>query len=59
MFTISLYGNALAKESLPQGSANIGRLFIFHHYLNLNLSDLCLGVEKKILKEITHFQHLT
>ena len=33
---------------------NFGRLFFGHNYFTLNLSDLCLSEEKKILKEIMH-----
>ena len=31
---------------------NFGRPFLDHNYYILGLSDLCLGVEKKIVKEI-------
>ena len=52
-----LYGHTLAQEPLPRGHEiyNFGRLFLGHHYYILGLSDLCLGVEKKILKEIMYF----
>ena len=36
-----------------------GRPFLGHHYYILGLSDLCLGVEKKIFKEIMHFYYMT
>ena len=51
------YGIALAQELLPGGHEiyNFGRPFLGHHYYILSLSDLSLGVEKKIFKEITHF----
>ena len=56
-----LYGHALAQEPLPRGHViyNFGRLFRGHHYYILGLSDLCLGVEKKIFKEIMHFYRMT
>ena len=33
---------------------NFGRPFLGHHYYILSLSDLSLGVEKNIFKEIMH-----
>ena len=49
-----LYGHTLAQEPCPGGNEiyNVGRPFLGHHYCILSLSDLCLGVEKKIFKEI-------
>ena len=47
-----LYGHALAQE--PMKFAVLG-----HYYYILSLSDLCLGVEKKILKEIILFHYMT
>ena len=38
---------------------NFGRPFLDHHYYILSLFDLCLGVEKKIFKEIMHFHYMT
>ena len=38
---------------------NFGRPFLGHHYYKLGLSDLCLGVEKMILKEIVQFPDMT
>ena len=38
---------------------SFGRPFLGHYYYILGLSDLCLGVEKKILKEIMHFHYMT
>ena len=38
---------------------NLGNLFLGHHYYILGLSNLWMGVEKKILKEIMHFHHTT
>ena len=38
---------------------NFGRPFLGQHYYILSLSDLCLGVEKKISKEILHFHYMT
>ena len=34
-------------------------LFLDHHYYIFNLSDLCLGIKKKIFKEIMHFHYMT
>ena len=34
---------------------NFGRPFLCHYFYILGLSDLCLGVEKKIFKEIQQF----
>ena len=45
--------NAQAQESLP--IYNFGRLSLHHHNYILNVSGLCLGVEKKNFKEIMHF----
>ena len=56
-----LYGHSLAQEPLPRGHEiyNFGRPFLGHHYYILGLSDLCLGVEKNIFKEIMHFYSMT
>ena len=56
-----LYGHALAQEPCPGGHEiyNFGRPFLCHHNYILSLSDLCLGVEKKIFKEIMHFHYMT
>ena len=35
------------------------RNFLGHHYYILSLSDLCLGVEKQIFKEIMQFHYMT
>ena len=35
------------------------RRFLGHHCYRDSLSDICLGVEKKILKEIMHFHYMT
>ena len=40
-------------------SYNFGRSFHGHQYFILNLSDLCMGVEKKIFEEIMHFHYMT
>ena len=34
------------------------RPFIGHHYFILSLSELCLGIEMKIFKEIIHFNYM-
>ena len=56
-----LYGHALAQEPCPRGHEiyNFGGPFRGHHYYILGLSNLCLGVEKKIFKEIMHFHYMT
>ena len=36
-----------------------GKPLIDHHYHLISLSDLCPGVEKKILKEIMYFHYMT
>ena len=38
---------------------NFGTPFLGHHYYILGLFHLCLGVEKKIFKEIMHFHYMT
>ena len=38
---------------------NFGTPFLCHHYYTLSLFDLCLGVEKKIVKEIMQFHYMT
>ena len=38
---------------------NIGRPFLGHHYYILGLSYLCLGIKKKIFKEIMQFHYMT
>ena len=49
------------KNPYPGGHEiyNFGRPFCGHHYYILGLSDLCLGVEKMIFKEIMHFYYMT
>ena len=50
------------KNPCPRGHEmyNFGRAFLVHHYyIVIGLSDLCLGVEKKIFKEIIHFYSMT
>ena len=51
----------LHKNPFPEGHKiyNFVRPFLGHHYYILGLSDLCLGVEKKLLKEIMHFYYMT
>ena len=38
---------------------NFSRHFLSHHNYILSLSVLCLGVEKKIFKEMMHFNYIT
>ena len=56
---IWLYGHALAKNPCPKGHEiyNFGRPFLGHHNYILNLSMLCLEIEKKIFKEIMHIHY--
>ena len=44
------------KNPYPGGHEfyNFDRPFVDHHYYIPSLSDLCLGIKKKILKEIIH-----
>ena len=44
----------------PRGQEiyNLSRIFLGYYYNILNLSELCLGVEKKIIKEIMHFHYM-
>ena len=55
-----MYGHALVQEPLPRGHEiyNFARPLLGYHYYTF-LSDLCLGKERKILKEIIHFQYMT
>ena len=46
-----------SKPHAALGVMNFGRPFLGHHNIILSLSDLCLGVEKKIFKEIMHFHY--
>ena len=45
------------KNTCPGGLEhyNFSRLFLGHHYCTLSLSDLLLGVEKKIFRRINAF----
>ena len=54
-------GHTLHMNCCPGGneSYNFGRPFLGHHYYIHGLSDLCLGVEKKIFKDIQQFTLLT
>ena len=49
------------KNPCPRGHEiyNFGRPFLGHHYYILGLSDLCLGIEKNIFKEIMQFHYMT
>ena len=49
------------KNPCPGGHEiyNFGGPFLGNHYYILSLSNLCLGVEKKIFKEIMHFHYVT
>ena len=38
---------------------NFGRPFLCYHYYILGFSELCLAVEKKIVKEKMHFHYMT
>ena len=43
------------RNPCPECHKSFGRPFHGHHYYILSLSDLWLGVEKKLFKEIMHF----
>ena len=49
------------KNPCPGGHEiyNFGRPFLGHHYYVRSLSDLCLGVKKRIFKGIMHFHYMT
>ena len=51
----------VSKGPQPRGHEinNSGRPFLGHHTFILSLFVLCLGVEKKIFKEIMHFHNMT
>ena len=50
----------LHKHPCPRGHEiyNFSRPFLGHHNYTFSLSVLCLGVEKKILKEIMYFYYI-
>ena len=50
----------LHKNPCPRGHEiyNYDRPFLSHHYYILALSHLCLGIEKKIVKEIMQFHNM-
>ena len=56
-----LYVHTLAQEPLVWGHEihNFGRPFLGYHYYILSLSDLCLGVEKKVYKQIMYFHYMS
>ena len=43
----------------PGDDHDFGRPFLSHRYFILSLSDICMGVEKKIFKEVMHFHYMT
>ena len=49
------------KNPCPRGHEiyNFGTPFLGHHHYIRGLSDLCLGIEKKIFKEVMHFHYMT
>ena len=51
----------LQKNPCPGGHEiyNFGRPVLGYRYYILGLSDLCLGVEKKIFKDLMHFHYRT
>ena len=61
--TYQYMATSYCKNPCPWGheSYNFGRPFPDHNYYILSLSDLhvCLGVEKKIFKEIMLFHYMT
>ena len=53
-FPYMTYGHALAQKTPTPGYYEIyyfGEIFLGHHYYLLSLSDLCLGVEKRLSKK--------
>ena len=65
IFHYLIFGQPQHKNPCPAGHEiyNSGNPFFCHHYYVLSLSDLsinlCLGFEKKILKEILHIHYMT
>ena len=59
IYTIWPCPNARTLAPRVMNIYNFGRLFLGYHYYTLSLSDLCLGVEKKILKKIINFHYMT
>ena len=56
------FHNGYTQEPLPWGHEiyTFGRTSIAHHfYITLTLSDLCLGVEEKVLKKKDAFSLYT
>ena len=49
------------KNTCPGGHEiyNFGRNLLGQYYYIISFSDLCLGVEKKIFKELMHFHCMT
>ena len=49
------------KTPCPGGHEiyNFSRPFLGHHYFIVSFSDICLGIEKKIFKELMHFYYMT
>ena len=54
-----LYGHAPAQDDRGHQIYNFGTTSFGHHYYILGLSDLCLGIEKTIFKEIMLFHYMT
>ena len=56
-----LYAHSPSQEPLPRRSwkFHFRRPFLGHHYYSLSLTDLSLGVEKKIFKVTMHFHYIT
>ena len=52
-----IYGHALAQDPCPGGHEiyNFGRPLLGHHYYILSVSNLFMGVEKNICREICIF----
>ena len=60
-FHYMTYDYTLTLETMARGLRNLqfGITFFCHHYVILSLSGQCLGVEKKTLKDIIHFDFMT
>ena len=59
--TLSAENKSKKKKSSPRGHRiyNVSRPFLSNQYCIFSLGELCLGVEKKTLKECMHFHYMT
>ena len=54
--TYPVYGHALG---IMKFTILVDPTLVIVHYFTLRLSDLCLGVEKKMFKEMMHFHYMS